>query len=168
MFIRTSVSIPRPDPPSPAARLAEAITLLVGAILGGPWGLWRFFPAARRLRREMEQFARDFAALMDRLAAGLPELPPQPAAPAAPVAAPAPRAARPRGPSRRRARAQTSRTRPQPAPISATPSPRPPVAHAREDAPSFPAFPPPQPDPPVPRPRRPMRAAVVPRRFAPG
>ncbi len=73
-------------PPSPALRLAEAIAQLIAAICGGGWSLWRFFPGARALRAQLQQFARDFTALMTRIDAGLPTPEPRPAAPASRVA----------------------------------------------------------------------------------
>lgn len=55
--------------------------MLIAALGGGRWCLWRFFPGGRALWAQMQAFSRDFTAVMARIAAGLPEpaaLPPAP------------------------------------------------------------------------------------------
>ncbi len=53
----------------PALLLAELVLRLVDAIGGGPGLLWRLWPPARAEWREFQATAREFAALMQRLAA---------------------------------------------------------------------------------------------------
>ncbi len=93
----TSPELPHGEP-HPALRLAEAVCALIAAIVGPSW-LWCFLPGGRALRASMDQLARDFTALMQRIAAT--PLPPQnPSAPAMPPAHPQATCAR-RAPSAR-------------------------------------------------------------------
>ncbi len=155
---------PTQGEPHPAVRLAELVALIVTALCGGGWSLWRFLPGARAFRAQMQQMSRDFTALMHRLAS----LPPQPliAQPLIqqpPIQQPAsqPRATRPTRPdsARRPSRGQRASARKSPAPRASKPRaafPPPPRAQA------FTAFPPPAPEPPWPRGRS---AGIPPRRL---
>ncbi len=69
----TSPELPQGEP-HPAVRLAEAVCALIAAIAGPSW-FWRFLPGGRAFWAGMHQLARDFSALMQRLAAAPPVLP---------------------------------------------------------------------------------------------
>ena len=105
--VPTSPELP-PGEPHPAVRLAELVCALIAAVCGPSW-LWGLLPGGRAVRAQLQGLARDFAALMQRLAAAPPILP----IITAPLIAPPRR--RPRGPTgdlppRRRAR-QSGRPR---------------------------------------------------------
>ena len=94
----TSPDLPHGEP-HPALRLAEAVCALIAAIVGPSW-LWCFLPGGRALRASMDQLARDFTALMQRIAA-TPLAPAKPIRPRHASSAPTgdvrpPRAIRPR------------------------------------------------------------------------
>ncbi|MCX7384918.1 MAG: hypothetical protein NT133_26660 [Alphaproteobacteria bacterium] len=63
-----SIAPPQAEP-HPAVLLGEAVAGLL-AVLLAPWGLWRFMPGGRALHAMLTQWARDFAAIMARIAAG--------------------------------------------------------------------------------------------------
>lgn len=65
---------PSPEAPHPALLLAEVVGVLLSAILGRAW-LWRWFPGGRAFEAQMRRFGREFAAIMARIAAGLPVAP---------------------------------------------------------------------------------------------
>ncbi|MCX7382135.1 MAG: hypothetical protein NT133_12095 [Alphaproteobacteria bacterium] len=65
---------PCPEAPHPALLLAEVVGVLLSAILGRAW-LWRWFPGGRAFEAQMRRFGREFAAIMARIAAGLPVAP---------------------------------------------------------------------------------------------
>ncbi len=118
---------PEPDAaPQVALRLAELVARIVESIGGGAWW-WCFLPGGRALRLWLRTFSRDFTALMQRIAAGLP---PQedPAAPA-----PIPRSPdRARPPAHREAApAHPRRDSAHRAPMAAAPLPRDPSVTPR-------------------------------------
>ncbi len=106
MQLNTPHPAPNQAEPHPAVLLGEAVAGLLACLLA-PWGLWRLMPGGRALHAMLTQWGRDFAALMQRLAA----LPPTPATPAPiptrtprPAADPRPKTAR--APSHRTPRAR--------------------------------------------------------------
>ncbi len=159
IFLPMNTPPPSPEPtqgePHPAVRLAEIVGLIVTAICGGRWSLWRLLPGGRAFRAQMQALSRDFTALMHRLAAGLP-------APTHKPTPEPPRQSAPRSPASQRpksVRAPTARPR-RPSAVGATVPKAQPVRQALPAPPRdqpFRAFPPPQPEPPWPRAIRSLR-----------
>lgn len=63
---------PRPGEPHPAMRLAELVGLILAALGGGWFGVWRFLPGGRAMWAQLQALARDFTRIMERIAMGLP------------------------------------------------------------------------------------------------
>ncbi len=138
---------PRPGEPHPAVRLAEVVCALLAAIAGPSW-LWRFLPGGRAFWAQMQQRGHDFAALMHRLAAGIPPETPAPHDTSTPRA---PRLTIARRPDSARRSATARPRRAQTAPAHAATPLRATVPAPPSHQPFTPQ-PEPQPEPPWPRP----------------